>query len=141
MKQLTMRNQQQEVAINTPALRRQMRWLLDKALNWSEYEIMVRFVSAKCMAKLNLKHLSHEGPTDVITFDYEEPTRIGEIVICPAVAAVNAQHHNESIMVELARYLVHGLLHMSGYDDKTSAERGEMKREEDRLLRRLLNNG
>ena len=71
----------------------------------------------------------------------EKPTRIGEIVICPAVAAVNAQHHNESITVELARYLVHGLLHMSGYDDKISAERGKMKREEDRLLRRLLNNG
>ena len=141
MKRLTMRNQQREVAIDSPALRRQMRWLLENAFNWGEYEVAVHFVSTRRMANMNHKHLGHEGPTDVLTFDYGEAIHSGEIFICPAVAAENAKRHKESLMAALARYLIHGLLHMSGYDDKFLVARRKMKREENRLLRQLLNNG
>jgi len=141
MKRLTMRNQQREVAIDSPALRRQMQWLLDNAFNWEEYEIAVHFIPTKRMANMNHKHLGHEESTDVLTFDYEEAIHSGEIFICPAVAAENAKRYKESLMAELARYLIHGLLHMSGYDDKFLAARRKMKREENRLLRKLLNNG
>jgi len=44
-------------------------------------------------------------------------------------------------MAELARYMIHGLLHISGHDDKVSAARRKMKREENRLVRLLLDNG
>ncbi len=141
MKRLTMRNHQREVKFDSSALRRQMRWLLDNAFNWAEYEIAVHFVSSKRMAKMNHKHLGHEGPTDILTFDYGEAIHSGEIFICPAVAAKNAERHKELLMAELARYLIHGLLHMSGYGDKVPAARKKMKSEENRLLRRLLNNG
>ena len=141
MKRLTMRNHQREVGFDSPALRRQMRWLLDNAFNWGEYEIAVHFISAKRMATMNHKHLGHEGPTDILTFDYGEAIHIGEIFICPEVAAKNAERHKESLMAELARYLIHGLLHMSGHDDKVPAARRKMKREENRLLRLLLDYG
>ena len=74
-------------------------------------------------------------------FDYGEAIHSGEIFICPAVADENAKRHKETLMAELARYLIHGLLHMSGYDDKFLVARRKMKREENRLLRQLLNNG
>ena len=141
MKRLTMRNHQREVKFDSLALRRQMRWLLDNAFNGGEYEIAVHFVSAKRMATMNHKHLGHEGPTDILTFDYGEANHIGEIFICPVVAAKNAERNKESLMAELARYLIHGLLHMSGHDDKVPAARRKMKRKENRLLRQLLNNG
>ena len=141
MKRLTMRNHQREVSVDSPALRRQMRWLLNNAFKWTEYELAVHFVSAKRMALINHKHLGHEGPTDILTFDYEESFQSGEIFICPAVAAKYAEHHKQSLMTELARYLIHGLLHMSGHDDKVPAARRKMEREETRLLRLLLSNG
>ena len=141
MKRLTMRNHQREVSVDSPALRRQMRWLLNKAFKWTEYELAVHFVSAKRMALINHKHLGHEGPTDILTFDYEESFQSGEIFICPAVAAENAERHSEPLKVELARYLIHGLLHMNGHDDKVPAARQIMKREEDRLLHQLLRDG
>ena len=136
-----MRNHQREMAIDSPALRRQMRWLLENAFNWEEYEVAVHFVSTKRMVNMNHKHLGHKGPTDVLTFDYGKAIHSGEIFICPAVAAENAKRQKESLMAELARYLIHGLLHMSGYDDKFLVARRKMKREENRLLRQLLNNG
>ncbi len=141
MNQLTMRNHQREVGFDSPALRRQMRWLLDNVFNWEEYEIAVHFITAKRMEKMNHKHLGHEEPTDILTFDYGEAIHIGEIFICPVVAAKNAERHKESLMAELARYLIHGLLHMSGHDDKILTARRKMKREENRLLRLLLSDG
>ena len=141
MNRLTMRNHQREVGFDSPALRRQMRWLLDNVFNWEEYEIAVHFISAKRIKKMNHKHLGHEEPTDILTFDYGEAIHIGEIFICPVVAAKNAERHKESLMAELARYLIHGLLHMSGHDDKVLTARRKMKREENRLLRLLLSDG
>ena len=141
MRRLTVRNHQLEVKFDSPALRRQMRWLLDNAFNWTDYEIAVYFISAKRMAKINDKHLDHKGPTDILTFDYGGAIHTGEIFICPLVAAQNAERHRELLIAELARYMIHGLLHISGHDDKVSAARRKMKREENRLVRLLLDNG
>lgn len=141
MNRLTMRNHQREVSVDFPALRRQMRWLLKNSFKWAEYELAVHFVSAKRMAAMNHKHLGHKGPTDILTFDYGEAIQSGEIFICPAVAVENAKRHRDPLMVELARYLIHGLLHMNGHDDKVPAAKRKMKREEDRLLHLLLSDG
>ncbi len=141
MRRLAMRNHQREVKFASPALRRQMRWLLDNAFNWAEYDIAVHFVSAKRMAIINDKYLDHKGPTDILTFDYGGAIHTGEIIICPLVAIENAERHKELLMAELARYMIHGLLHISGHDDKVSAARRKMKREENRLVRLLLDNG
>ncbi len=100
------------------------------------HEVGVYFVGRKKMAELNEKYVGHEGPTDVITFDYSEgKTMHGEIFICPDVALTHAKEFKTTPQMELVRYLVHGLLHLRGYDDRTPAKRAKMKRAEDKWVR------
>ncbi|MDP6913863.1 MAG: rRNA maturation RNase YbeY, partial [Verrucomicrobiota bacterium] len=80
--------------------------------------------------------------TDVITFDYGElgdvpkPGPIlGDIFICPVVAEEFARKYKTSWAEEVARYLIHGILHLRGYDDSTPGLRRTMKREENRLMK------
>jgi len=68
------------------------------------------------------------GPTDVITFAH------GEIIISPETAQENAALYGRSLDEELARYLVHGLLHLSGYEDQTPEEAARMHALQERLL-------
>jgi len=96
-------------------------------------EITTHFVSAKQMASLNTTFLGHEGPTDVITFDYGEDG--GEIFICPDVALAQAKEFNTTPQMELVRYIVHGLLHLKGYDDRSARNRTKMKKAEDKWVR------
>jgi rRNA maturation RNase YbeY len=82
--------------------------------------------------------VQHEGPTDIITFDYCTGTLLhGELVICPAIASEHALKYRASLGRELARYVIHGVLHLQGFDDKTTATRHKMKHEENRLLQQL----
>jgi probable rRNA maturation factor len=102
----------------------------------SSHELGLYFVSRKKMAQLNKKFLGHEGPTDVITFDYGEGDMLhGEIFICPDVAVSQAKEFGTTPQMELVRYLVHGLLHLRGYDDRTPAKRAKMKKAEDKWVR------
>ena len=100
------------------------------------HELGVYLVQPRKMADLNEKFLGHEGPTDVITFDYGDPTMLhGEIFICPDVARAQAKEFGTTPQMEIVRYLVHGMLHLRGYDDRTLAKRAKMKRAEDKWLR------
>jgi probable rRNA maturation factor len=99
------------------------------------------------MAQLNEKFLQHTGSTDVITFDYaehgtrntEHATRPldGEIFICIDDAKTQAREFRTSWQSELARYVIHGVLHLRGFDDIRTADRRKMKREENRLLKEI----
>ena len=98
-------------------------------------EIEVYFMNRKKMAQLNQKFLDHAGATDVITFDYRGDTPHGDIVICPDEAVAQAREFGSTPQMELVRYLVHGLLHLRGYDDRRPAQRRKMKQAEDKWLR------
>ena len=106
------------------------------------------------MRHLNETFLEHKGPTDVITFDYaalddasgrettqqsiEARTAIhGEIFICLDVAGQQARRFGVTTAKELARYVIHGVLHLLGYDDKRPQARRRMKGREGSLLRAL----
>ena len=90
------------------------------------------------MAEVNEAHLQHKGPTDIITFDYSEADTLdGELIICPAVAAEYSQRYNVSLGREIARYFIHGVLHLQGHNDHDPNDRRKMKREENRLLTQL----
>ena len=96
------------------------------------------FIDDQSMAALNETHLGHDGPTDIITFDYSTSTLLhGELVICPQVAAIHARKFDNSLGEELARYVIHGVLHLLGHDDHDPDDQSKMKAEEDRLLDRL----
>ncbi len=93
------------------------------------------------MARPNCSYLQDDGPTDVISFDYDESGDapkpgpiLGAIFICPVVAAEFAHKYKTSWPEEVARYLIHGILHLRGYDDSAPGLRRTMKREENRLM-------
>ena len=117
--------------LNLPLLRRITEALSREFLQGRE--VVAYFVGPKKMASLNEKFLGHEGPTDVITFDYGEDG--GEIFICPDVAIAQAKEFGTTPQIELVRYIVHGVLHLKGYEDIKSTDREKMKRAEDKWVR------
>lgn len=85
--------------------------------------------------ELNIRYLSHDYDTDVLTFEFnEEATVNGEIYINGEVCATNAEAFNASPSEELHRLIVHGLLHLLGHDDQTEEERESMRKLEDKYL-------
>ncbi len=84
---------------------------------------------------LNRKHLGHDYVTDVIAFELErEPRLETEIYINLDRARSQAKEFGETFRSETYRLLVHGLLHVLGYDDKTAKARASMRRKEDAVL-------
>ena len=138
MKQLSVRNQQRLYSVASREVRKAMELLLNELLHIEAFDLSVLFINETRMAQLNQIHLQHEGATDIITFDYCTRTLLhGELVICPAIASKHARKYRASLGRELTRYVIHGVLHLQGFDDKTTATRRKMKREENRLLQQL----
>ena len=115
-------------------------------LKIAEAELGISLVGAKVMAKVNWDFLRHEGSTDVITFGYAKPearrpkTELklhGELFVCVDEAILQAKNFKTSWQSEIVRYIVHGILHLLGHDDSKPHLRCKMKREENRLVRRL----
>lgn len=84
---------------------------------------------------VNKRYLHHNYPTDVISFNYSELKLIsGDIFVSIDTALYNSRKFNRPLNEELFRYMIHGLLHNIGYDDKTSKLRLNMRRKEDYYL-------
>ena len=109
------------------------------------HELSILIVDGQAMTALNRRWLGHEGSTDVITFAYPPPpggpepsgALRGDLVISLDDAARQARRFRTTREAELARCLVHGLLHLRGYRDATPPARRRMKLAEDRVLRNL----
>jgi len=81
-------------------------------------DVSITFLGAIAMRRLNREHLGHDAPTDVISFGLAGPDGrlAGDVYICSAVALRNARRHAVSPRQELIRLVVHGTLHVLGYD-------------------------
>lgn len=95
-------------------------------------EVEVTFVSDATIARVHRDFMNIPGATDVITFDH------GEIVISTETAQVNAAQYGRSLEAELALYVIHGLLHLHGYEDKEPAQFARMHALQERILADLL---
>jgi probable rRNA maturation factor len=82
-------------------------------------------VGKKRIRELNRRYRRKDRPTDVLAFPDKEPERLGELVICPEEVKKNAKRFNSTFKKELARVLIHGLLHLLGRDH----EKGEKEAE------------
>ena len=91
-------------------------------------EVFIWLISDRRMALLHRK----KGPTDVLTFQH------GEIFISVETAHRNARAFANSLMRELKLYIVHGLLHLHGFDDQSPSETRKMKAAQERILRCAL---
>ena|ERR1017187_7252578 len=99
--------------------------------------ISIALVDNATIHRLNQLHLGHDWPTDVITFplsDPDEPVLSGELVVSAEMAVAIARDMGGDPREELALYLVHGLLHLCGYDDSSEADADAMSRRQSELL-------
>lgn len=99
-------------------------------------ELAYVFCDDNYLLGLNQKFLSHDTLTDIITFDYSEGKRVsGDVFISIERVFENAEIHNAEFDVELQRVMVHGVLHLMGYGDKTVVESSRMRRKEDEKIK------
>jgi probable rRNA maturation factor len=132
---LRLLNRQRAKPVNTRLLRE----IIEHLLADKSFDLTVHLVGPVEMARLNQKHLGHDGSTDVITLDYAvEPAALaGEIFVCVEEAAIQARRFRTTWQSELARYVIHGLLHLGGHDDLQALARRRMKQAENSRLKTL----
>ena len=142
---LAILNRQRSKRINARHLRAILQTLLED-LGIASAELGINLVGVREMTLLNETFLRHSGSTDVITFDHgpgtgarngKAPGLHGELFVCVNEAVAQAKRFRCTWQAEIVRYIVHGVLHLLGHDDLKSEARRRMKREENRLVRRL----
>ncbi len=153
-------DEQEERAVDLDRWAGLARAVLEDRRLRGEVEVSILFVDEPSIAALNEQFLGRKGPTDVLAFpiedeplpggrspdsggsgpgtdaDVEPLTLLGDVVICPAVAARNAADHGVTVDDELALLVVHGLLHLLGMDHETDRDAEAMERLERELLAR-----
>ena len=137
---ITLKNRQRSHRINSKMLRKIIAGLLDQ-LEVHECVLSILLVTEREMTLLNETFLRHKGSTDVITFNYlDRPSQssvIGDIVVCVDEAASQARRFRTTWQSELVRYIVHGVLHLLGYDDRGKPSRQKMRRAENAVMQQL----
>jgi probable rRNA maturation factor len=104
-------------------------------------DITYVFCSDDYLAEMNEKYLRHHTLTDIITFDYSEKGILaGDICISVDRVRENSEVFKTTFSGELGRVMVHGVLHLSGYKDKTPEDKKEMRAKEDFYLASYPNN-
>lgn len=93
------------------------------------------FCSDEELLKINIQYLNHKTLTDIITFDYTEEDKIaGDIFISVERVEENAEKYKVDFENELHRVMIHGILHLCGYKDKTPKDEKLMRKKEDEAL-------
>lgn len=103
----------------------------------------LNFLQPETIITINKHHLKHNYVTDIISFNYSnESNKLdGEILICLQVAKENALRFKTSYENEVKRLIVHGILHLIGWNDSTDYSRKKMRKEENRILSKIKNVG
>ena len=117
------------------------KWITNTILeeNRKEGEIIYVFCSDDYLHKLNVDFLNHDTLTDIISFDYSVGKEThGEIYISVDRVKENSVDFNVSFEDEMARVIIHGILHYCGYKDKSEADEKMMRSREDYYLAKLL---
>ena len=101
--------------------------------------ITVRVTDTDESAELNQRYRNKQGPTNVLSFPFEDPPGVttdilGDLVICAPVVEQEAREQNKTMDAHWAHMLVHGVLHLCGYDHISPAEADEMESLETRIL-------
>jgi probable rRNA maturation factor len=102
-------------------------------------EIGIRVTNDTGIHQINRDHLGHDYPTDVISFAYhaDKPAVEGELIVSVDTASERANEFGWPVAHELALYVVHGTLHITGMDDQDPSHRTEMRDAEQRIMMQL----
>ena len=124
------RNRQRAHRVNITRLKK-----LTAAIDSNFDTLSIVLVNDAEMARLNLQYHHSSGTTDILTFDYGQGQ--AELIISMERAVAQARRFRTTPARELALYVVHGILHLRGYDDRTPRQRSRMRAAERRLLNRI----
>jgi len=129
-------NRQRRLKINTRLLAE----IAERALELvrdNQLHLGIVLVDDAAIAKLNAQYHDTPGATDILSFDYGEEQ--GELIISVEHAVTQAKRYHTTPARELILYVVHGMLHLHGYNDLTPRQRRRMRAAERRLVSRLRN--
>ena len=131
---VTVTNAQQQTEVNVSRITRVARSAVRRLRIRGSGTMAITFIDSRRMRTLNKRFLRHDRPTDVLSFRYDGEPVVGEILIDPSQARAYAARHKIAYAEELSRYVVHGLLHWMGHEDRTRAHQVHMRKMEDRVL-------
>lgn len=138
-----------EPALRTVEISQLAAWVLDAMRVHPQADLSVILVDEEAMSDLHKNWMDLEGPTDVMSFPMDElrpappgaqpqEGMLGDIVVCPSVAAAQAREAGHATIEEVLLLVTHGILHLLGYDHATDEERTEMFNLQRRLLLEFL---
>lgn len=112
--------------------------LLKNELNFTIFALEINFVDNEFILDLNKEYLDHHYYTDIITFNYsgDNVNLDGELFISVDEAKINSKRYDCTLEQELLRLVIHGILHIVGYDDMNAEDKAEMKEIENRLVKK-----
>jgi probable rRNA maturation factor len=121
-----------------------LKWLTE-TLEFEQYgdaEITIRFVDEKESAELNEQYRHKTGSTNVLSFPFEAPAEVeldllGDLIICSDVVRKQASEQKKEELAHWAHMVVHGTLHLLGYDHLTDDEAAKMEKKETQILSQL----
>lgn len=130
-------NNESGVAVDESVLQRLATFALDHLRVHQDAELAILLVDEAAMEQLHVQWMGEPGPTDVLSFPMDElrpgttaavtpPGLLGDLVICPQVAAAQAQQSGHPMIEEIQLLAVHGILHLLGFDHAEPAEEREM---------------
>jgi probable rRNA maturation factor len=159
-------DEQDEQSIDVERFGELARRVLEAVALKGDVEVALLFIDEGSMAELNERFLGEEGPTDVLAFPIEDepepagrspdeggtgpggptdleeiPLLLGDVVVCPAVAARNASEHGVGTDKEMELLVVHGILHLLGMDHEDDDEAKLMERRQSDMLARFGSSG
>ena len=127
-------NTQHRLPVSTSHIARLARCAIRRLRIRTPGKLAITFIDPRRMRVLNKRFCRHDRLTDVLSFRYDGEPVVGDILIAPAAARSYAQRHGIPYAEELSRYVLHGLLHWLGHDDRTPAQQRKMRTMEDQLL-------
>jgi len=145
--QITVKNKQKDVPISIPQIKKIISTVISFEGQTAD-EVSVTFISDKEMCRMHADYFDDPSSTDCISFPMDDSMDVvglrclGDVFVCPATAlAYTAMHSESNPKEEVILYVIHGLLHLMGYDDIDSKDRAKMRRAEKRHLNHLREEG
>ena len=131
---ITFHNEGVSPSVNTTRISSWLSSCIDD-LGYNLGELSIIFCSDEYLIDINKRHLDHDYYTDIITFNYSiEKNLNGDLFISVDRVKDNASAFNENFNMELFRVIIHGILHLCGFNDKTTKEQKEMRQKENHYL-------